>query len=253
MNLATDSDLEQSTVVANRLMNRERRLAGYNRELGVDIAGVLRTTKTRPARWLDLCCGSATALAEAAHLLGDDVEITGVDLVDFFACPPNPPRLHLITASATTWHPASTAPDPGTELAATTASGLATAHPDAPYDLITCVHGLHYLGDKLALLARIPGWLTDDGLFVANFDVHSIRLEDGTPAGRRLTSALRSQGLAYDGRTRRIRCPGRRAINLPYRYLGANDQAGPNYTGQPAVDSHYTEKPIAIPRTGDLS
>ena len=28
-------------------------------------------------------------------------------------------------------------------------------------------------------------------------------------------------------------------MNLPYRYLGADDQAGPNYTGQPAVDSYY--------------
>jgi hypothetical protein len=28
-------------------------------------------------------------------------------------------------------------------------------------------------------------------------------------------------------------------VNLPYRYLGAADSGGPNYTGQPAVDSHY--------------
>ena len=28
---------------------------------------------------------------------------------------------------------------------------------------------------------------------------------------------------------------------MPYRYLGADDRAGPNYTGQPAVDS-YSER-----------
>jgi len=28
-------------------------------------------------------------------------------------------------------------------------------------------------------------------------------------------------------------------ITLPYGYLGADDQAGPNYTGQAAVDSYY--------------
>ena len=28
-------------------------------------------------------------------------------------------------------------------------------------------------------------------------------------------------------------------MDLPYRYLGADDRAGPNYTGQPAVDSYY--------------
>ncbi|MEV0996465.1 class I SAM-dependent methyltransferase [Nonomuraea sp. NPDC050202] len=231
MHLTTDAELERSTVVANNLMNRERRLPGYNRELGIDVPAVLRrTATTRPARWLDLCCGAAYALGEATHLLGRDAEIVGVDLVGFFACRPDPPRLRLVTASATTWHP------------------------DAPFDLITCVHGLHYIGDKLTLLARITTWLAEDGLFVANFDAGSVRLADGTPAGRRLTSALRSQGLAYDARTKRIRCTGPRTLDLPYRYLGADDQAGPNYTGQPAVDSYYApEKPVAPRRTGDLS
>ncbi|WP_165970218.1 class I SAM-dependent methyltransferase, partial [Nonomuraea terrae] len=111
--------------------------------------------------------------------------------------------------------------------------------PDAPFDLITCVHGLHYVGDKLGLLTRAAGWLTGDGLLAANFDAGSVRLRDGSPAGRRLTFALRSQGLEYDTRARRIRCGGRRTLDLPYRYLGADDQAGPNYTGQPAVDSYY--------------
>ncbi|MGP3960151.1 class I SAM-dependent methyltransferase [Nonomuraea sp. 3N208] len=182
MPLTTDDELENSPVVANSLMNRERRLRSYDRELGIDIVNVLGAARTRPARWLDLCCGTANALSEAAALLGDDVEIVGVDLVGFFACPPNPPRLHLVTASVTAWRP-------GTR-----------------FDLITCVHGLHYVGDKLGLLARIGDWLTDDGLFVAN------------------------------GRIRRT---GRASITLPYRYLGADDQAGPNYTGQPAVHSHY--------------
>ncbi|MER6947242.1 hypothetical protein ABT294_24720 [Nonomuraea sp. NPDC000554] len=132
--------LEQSSVVANCLMNRERRLPGYNRELGVDVLDVLRRRAGRPVRWLDLCCGTATALGEAAHLVGDGVEIVGVS------------------------------------------------------------------------------------------------------AGRRLTADLRSRGLDHDRRTRRIRCSGRRVFEFPYRYLGADDQAGPNYTGQPAVTSYYTSR-----------
>ncbi|MDN3355634.1 hypothetical protein [Actinomadura sp. DC4] len=28
-------------------------------------------------------------------------------------------------------------------------------------------------------------------------------------------------------------------VRFPYRYLGADDRAGPNYTGQPAVASYY--------------
>jgi len=35
-------------------------------------------------------------------------------------------------------------------------------------------------------------------------------------------------------------------IFTPYRYLGADDRAGPNYTGQPAVDAHY--EPLDVGR-----
>lgn len=59
------------------------------------------------------------------------------------------------------------------------------------FDLITCVHGLHYIGDKLAVLTRIASWLTDDGQFSADLDLDSIRLADGRPAGRKLAAALR--------------------------------------------------------------
>ncbi|GAA4911487.1 hypothetical protein HD597_012161 [Nonomuraea thailandensis] len=78
MRLTTDAELEQSTVVANNLMNRERRLPAYNRELGIDVPALLRrASATGPARWLDLCCGAAYALGEATHLLGRHAEIVG--------------------------------------------------------------------------------------------------------------------------------------------------------------------------------
>ncbi len=201
-------------MVANNRMNRERRLRAYRRELGVDVAAFLAS---RPgARWLDLCCGTGNALSEAADTVTGDVEIVGVDLVDFFAVPPRPPRLQLITASVTAWEP------------------------DAAFDLITCVHGLHYVGDKLGVISRAVRWLTEDGLFVANFDARSVRRADGAPAGPRFVRALREAGLDYDTRNRRLRSHGRREVRLPYRFVGADDQVGPNYTGQPAVNSHYT-------------
>ncbi|WP_235995167.1 class I SAM-dependent methyltransferase [Nonomuraea montanisoli] len=205
--------LERSAVVANNRMNRERRLRGYDRELGLDIAAFL--TSRPGARWLDLCCGTGLALFEAAHAVAGELEIVGVDLVDFFAGPSRPPRLRLTTASVTAWEPAGS------------------------FDLITSVHGLHYVGDKLGVIARAAGWLTADGLFVANFDARSIRRDNGAPAGARLTHALRAAGLDYDARTKRIRCAGRREAGLPFTFVGADDRAGPNYTGQPAVDSHY--------------
>ncbi|GAA4571007.1 class I SAM-dependent methyltransferase [Planotetraspora kaengkrachanensis] len=221
MRLLDDETLEHSAVVANRTMNRERGLTGsggYGRALGLDVLDVLRSRpSTRPVvRWLDLCCGEARALLEASEALGDDAEIVGVDLVDFFAGPSRPPRLRLITASITTWEP------------------------DEQFDLITCVHGLHYVGDKLGVLSRIPAWLTDGGMFVGDFDPGCVRLEDGSPAGRRLAAALRASGFAYDSRRHRITCGSGGGGGLPYRYLGSDAAAGPNYTGQPAVDSYYS-------------
>ena len=77
-------------------------------------------------------------------------------------------------------------PPPGLQLICTPA---ACWQPALRFDLITCVHGLHYIGDKLGLLTRAASW------------------------------------------------PSRSL--LPYTYLGADDGAGPGYTGQPAVWSHY--------------
>lgn len=205
MRLLDDTMLERSPVVANRLMNRERRLTSYGRELGLDLRAILAAG----ARWLDLCCGTASALLEAAAEFGDRVEITGVDLVDFFAGPPSPPRLRLVTASVATWRP------------------------DTEFDLITSVHGLHYVGDKLGVLARAAGWLAADGLLVANLDTRSIKIKGG---GR-----VDLGGFDYDARARRIRRRGRREIVFPYVYLGSDDRAGPNYTGQDAVDSYYAD------------
>ena len=81
-------------------------------------------------------------------------------------------------------------------------------------------------------------WLRPGGSLVANFDVASIRL-DNEPVGRKLTKALRDNGFCYDGRRRLIKFVGPGRPELPFEYVGADDKAGPNYTGQPAVDSHY--------------
>lgn len=215
-------------------MNRRRQLAGvnsYTKELGFHplehlIAQVARprpeTDSEATVGWLDLCCGNGHALIQATDQLrtmglADQLAIVGVDLVNFFDPVPQPtPSLDLVCASVPGWVP------------------------DRPFDLITCVHGLHYVGDKLGVLAAAAGWLTGDGLLVADLDLTAIRLTDGRPAGRPLATALRTAGFDYDTRRHRIRCTGRREIVLPYDYLGADDRAGANYTGQPAVHSHYT-------------
>jgi hypothetical protein len=109
--------------------------------------------------------------------------------------------------------------------------------PRLRFDLITCVHGLHYVGDKLAALERAVAWLAPAGRLLANFDVASVKVTGVEKVG--VTRELRRAGLSYDPRRRIVSCQGPRAVRLPFVYEGANDAAGPNYTGQPAVDSHY--------------
>ncbi|WP_231921285.1 class I SAM-dependent methyltransferase [Micromonospora auratinigra] len=232
--LLDDTTLEASAVVANSAMNRERQLAGvnsYTRELGFNPLDWLltRTRRSRQATmgWLDLCCGTGRGLRQAADALARDglddrVTIVGVDLVDFFD--PTPARgqaLRLTCASITSWSP------------------------DRRFDLITCVHGLHYVGDKLGALTRVAGWLAEDGQFTADLDLDSIRRADGRPVGRLLATALRAAGFTVDTRRHRIGRRGPGPVSLPWTYLGADDRAGPNYTGQPAVHSYYAEAPGA--------
>jgi SAM-dependent methyltransferase len=215
--LLDDRALHASSVVANCAMNRERQLAGVNsyaKVLGFDLLAWL--VAQEDASWLDLCCGSGRALIQMADRLRRDgrrADLVGVDLVEAFA--EAPAGLTLVAEPVETWVPARS------------------------FDLITCVHGLHYVGDKLAVLSRVVRWLTPTGRFVADLDLASVRLADGRPAGRRLTTLLRAAGIDYDARRRRISCAGPRELDLPYEYLGADDRAGPNYTGQPAVDSFY--------------
>jgi SAM-dependent methyltransferase len=226
MRLLGDEQLERSGVVANCRMNRERDLAGsngYDRELGFNPLDFLkeRAASGRTVAWLDLCCGTGRALIQAASSvhaegLAPHFEIVGVDLVGMFYRPePGLTCPRLIEASLTSWQP------------------------DRMFDLITCVHGLHYVGDKLGLITRAASWLVEDGVFVANLDLANLKLPDGRAAGRGVTSAIRDAGLGYDRRRRLVTCRGRKAAVLPHRYLGADDRAGPNYTGQPAVDSYY--------------
>ena len=196
--------LERSPVVANNAMNRERGLTGYQAELRFNILEHLGPGSS----WLDLCCGQGRALDEVAPLL-PQVYLEGLDLVDFFTPSVNARVLRHL-------------------------SSLESYRPQRQFSLITCVHGLHYVGDKLAAIERALGWLEPDGLFLAHIDCNNIRLGH-RPAKPALFGRL---GLDYHPRFRLLRS-GPRQISFDWRYLGADDRAGPNCTGQPAVNSHY--------------
>ena len=233
MKLKSDDELERSAVVASCRMNRERRLTGsngYAKELGFNPVDFLRErfAQDRPVAWLDLCCGTGRALVEAAELVhsgGLDVEILGVDLVGMFDTPePGLRFLKLVQASLSNWRP------------------------DRSFDLITCVHGLHYVGDKLGLITRAALWVVENGLFAANLDHVNLKVA-GEKSDRRLVQDLGRAGMTYDRKKRLLMCRGPKRLALPFRYLGADDTAGPNYTGQPAVDSYY-ERTAGSPPSG---
>lgn len=217
--LVDDEELERLDVVANCTMNRDRRLRGsngYDLELGLDsVEFLVDAARTHGrATWLDICCGSGFALVEAAEELsgvGLDVAITGVDLVDAFVAS-TATNLDLVEASISTWEP------------------------DEQFDLVTSVHGLHYVGDKLGVIERCVGWLRPTGVFLASFDPTGVVI-DGWSSNH-LADAMHKAGYVFDTRRKLLRCDGS-ASALPFEYLGADAHFGPNYTGQPAVGSHY--------------
>lgn len=225
MSLKGRADLECSPVVANSAMNRLRVLAGrngYGADLGFDVAAWLTARLAARPRvtWVDLCCGAGRALEEAARAFDADpatrgrLAIVGVDLAAAHDRRAAAPGLTVVEANAEGWCP------------------------DGPVDLVTCVHGLHYLGDKLGLVSRALGWLAPEGRFAANLDLGNVKV-DGRPGARAVLAALRAAGVEWDGRRRALRADGPREVAFGVEYLGADDAAGPNATGQPAVASHY--------------
>lgn len=225
MALKESRELLNSPVVANCRMNRERELCGgnsYTRDLGFDPVAWLtsRLEATDSVRWLDLCCGRGRALIEAGRKFADsgsEIEITGVDLVGMFDAPDSG-NVNLVESSLENWEP------------------------DQKFELITCVHGLHYVGDKLGVIARAVSWLTDTGLFAAHLDPKNLRHSGYRDFGRVVTKALRESGLEFNAPRRIVRSDGHSQLNWPWQYVGADDEAGPNFTGQPAVNSWYSDR-----------
>ena len=224
--LLSEDALARSSVVANSLMNRERLCFSgnsYQKELSFDILEFLkkRLSSQKQTAWLDLCCGSGKALIEAGNVLAaeksnSELKIIGADLVSMFdSCPAKLDFLDLVETS------------------------VENLIFDGEFDLITCVHGLHYIGDKLDLVRKAAFWLKTDGIFLANLDLANFKYSDGKPAGRAVAIELRKSGIAYEAKKHSIVCLGRKEINFKFAYLGADDHAGANYTKQPVVDSYY--------------
>ena len=219
--------LERSEIVANACMNRERNLSGansYAADLGLSPMDFLIKVLERQdkATWLDLCCGTGRALLQAAAVLQkanlkSRINLIGVDLVPMFdPIPTDLSWIRLVSASVEKWET------------------------QERFDLITCVHGLHYVGDKLGILQRASHWIRGDGLLMVHMDYRNLRIAGKKHPRAQIGRDLHRAGFQYlPGRHLLIRKGSTSCDALPYRYLGADDKAGPNYTGQAAIDSYY--------------
>jgi SAM-dependent methyltransferase len=221
--MLTNAELLTSDIVANSVMNRQRGLAGvnsYERELSFDLLAFLENLSKERGRalWYDACCGEGKALIEAANALPrmsgrGAIRLLGVDLVDMFA-PAQPPNLSLVTGDVNTFAP------------------------ERPADLITCVHGIHYLGDKLGFLEHAYRHLAPGGILLAHIDISQLRFQRGK-WGDCLRPA-RSGGAAIRIVSHLLKLEKNEApLQFGACYLGATVSEKPNYTGITGIDSWY--------------
>ena len=223
MKLLSDArKLARSSIVANSKMNRQRVLSGvnsYQRELRFDIIDFLlsRLRDSEKVVWLDLCCGQGNALIDASLMLQDrgvdNIQLMGIDLF-VGAQISSIPFLDIRSGI------------------------LPDALPSFSCDLVTCVHGLHYIGDKLLVITKACEILKPDGVFISNLDHKNIKATSGkTLPGIR--KWLSHAPVNYSPTTHIVRCTGNTQLKFSWLFTGANDQAGPNYTLQSVVDSYY--------------
>lgn len=225
MKLLPENELVWSWVVANSKMNRKRNASGvnsYEKELKIKPEVFLEEYihQLGSVKWLDICCGEGKALIQAAEYLAtkglqDKAILKGIDLVEaFHPIPSSITCVDLEVKSIVDWE--------STEQ----------------YDLITSVHGIHYIGDKLKVLSAILERLSEQGIFIANLDLNNIHFLNGD-ADKYLKELFKQNNVQYNTRTRLLTCKGSRHINFNVTYKGANDEVGPNYTGQDSVCSVY--------------
>lgn len=225
--LLSENQLIWSPIVANNRMNRERQASGINSyalEIGFSPETWLkqRLTKQSQVSWLDVCCGQGNALLQVAQSLEKGqfqkhAYFHGIDLVSFFTpLPPNLTCIHFEINSIISWQPV------------------------RQYDFITCIHGLHYVGDKLLAIKKMAEAIAPQGCLRAHLDLQSIFVNNQVAAPM-VKQWLNRAGITYDEQKKLIRLNQLPSDfpEFPGKYLGADDQAGKNYTGQEAVNAHY--------------
>jgi ubiquinone/menaquinone biosynthesis C-methylase UbiE len=223
--LLNEAELEWSAVVANNSMNRERKATGvnsYEKDCKLNPFEFIKNRKNESTiHWIDLCCGKGNALIEVAKYLqnndlGKKTFLKGIDLVDYFGDYKGFKNLTFETLNLSKWQP------------------------ECAYDLITMVHGLHYVGDKIGLIIKAASTLKKDGIFMANLDIKNIEITNSKNTKKALKSYFDESKINYNARTKMLTIIGAKNIENRFSFIGADDKAGINYTGQSVVDSFYS-------------
>jgi ubiquinone/menaquinone biosynthesis C-methylase UbiE len=228
MQLLPEDKLVWSPIVANSGMNRERNSSGinsYEKEFHFkpEIFLESKIKESGQSSWLDLCCGQGNALLQTAiylygHGLQPNIKLKGIDLLNSFqVIDKNINCIDFESKSVVDWIP------------------------DQKYDLITCSHGIHYIGDKLKVIETAIGALNPHGIFIANLDLANIIITE-TNSNLFLKNLFKKTQIQYNNRSKIIKRVGFADIQFGLLYKGADDKGGANYTGQDAVTSYYSVK-----------
>jgi len=224
--LKQENELIESSIVVNSRMNRSRTSVGvnsYQRELKFNLEEFLleKLNKYGKCSWLDICCGEGNAMMDFSKKLKkqgyhDHLHFVGLDLIDVEVIDElkDCAFLNIISNSMVEY-----------EL---------RNH----FDLITCVHGLHYIGDKIAVIIKAIENLTDEGFFIAHLDLSNIKIKNDNNKNE-FNKFFKSNGIKYQSKSKILSKQGPAKIENKFHFLGADDDFGPNYTGQDSVLSFY--------------
>ena len=182
-------------------MNRERGCSGgnsYEKELSFRIIDFLieQVQTQKQVNWLDICCGQGKSLIEASKTLveqnyNSNIKIIGIDLVGMFQQVPSEfDFLKLVETS------------------------FEDFEPNCEFDLITCVHGLHYIGDKLKFIQYCVSWLKSDGIFLANLDLANIKFQNNNRISKTTAKIFNNFGLEYNSKKNLLVCKGNKELHV---------------------------------------
>jgi hypothetical protein len=120
---------------------------------------------------------------------------------------------------------------------------VSTFNPGYAVDIITCVHGLHYVADKLAILCHFYSLLAPEGQIVANLDLMNIIVDDQPIAKWTAFTKLIAEPkptATFKNHVLTLTKGSECSLTFGLRFVGASISTEPNYSGITVVNSCYS-------------